>query len=224
MKKLVLGTVISLQVFAAPLVAQDSAQTEATAPQTFAEVVAGTKTNDLPGLLKVNPATAIVIAELQSRADTGDVNAMIRLGEALRWGNGVERNVEAGLGYLQMAAQTENQWGLLSFGNALYQFAGDNEAQKRTAISALQASFAQGNVSAAVSLAQKTPEDWTMYVQQQFVARGYYLGTPDGAAGPLTQNALRLFCEDRAVAADCSKGILDGGVVRAIFAKFAAGE
>lgn len=227
MKKFILGVAVSLQVLAAPVAAQDTAPEaapEAAAPRTFDQVVADTKTSELHPLLKINPATSIVIAELQRRAEAGDVTAMIRLGDALRYGNGVEKNIEAALTYYQMAAQTDSTWGLVSFGNALYGYAGDNEQQKRTAIGALQSAFAKGHSGAAASLAQKTPTDWTMYVQQQLVARGYYLGTPDGQAGPLTQNALRLFCEDRKVAVDCSSGIFEGAVARAIFAKFVAGE
>lgn len=227
MKKFILGAVVSLQVLAAPLAAQETAQDaapETAVPRTFDQVVSDTKTSELTAFLTINPATSIVISELQKRAEAGDVTAMIRLGEALQYGTGVEKNIEAGLTFYQMAAQTESRWGLLVFGNALYDYAGDNEQQKQTAIGALQAAFAKGHSGAAASLAQKTPTDWTMYVQQQLVARGYYLGTPDGQAGPLSQNALRLFCEDRQVSVDCSKGIFDGPVARAIFEKFAAGE
>lgn len=209
MKNVVLSTVLGLAILTGPAMAQEEIV------QDFSEV----KTNDLNGLLKINPYTAAVISELKTRADAGDVTAMIRVGDALRTGNGVEKDVEAGLEYLQSAAQTGNAWGLTSFGNALYRHGEDidNDQYKSTALGALQAAFAKGHGDAAITISQKLPEDWTMYVQQQLVTRGYYLGTPDGVNGPLTQNALRLFCEDREITADCSAGVFDNTVVRAVF-------
>ncbi len=217
MNKVLVTSVVAIMCVTAPVFAQDAApETVAPEPAPVSQF-AEQSVDDLNNLLRVNPMSIAVFEELQRRAEAGDVTAMMRAGNALRWGHGVPKNVEASLPFFRAAAESDSAWGMVSYGDTLYEFADGDARMEAAALNALRAAFNKGHDGAAYSLSQKTPTDWAMFLQRQLVDRGYYLGQPDGVFGSLSQNALNLFCEDRQVAVDCGKGAFDRDVVRAVF-------
>ena len=167
--------------------------------------------------LKINPASAAALAELEALAEGGDSKAALFASSAYRGGFGAERDFDRATALAVRAAELGNAAGLLAQGDIIRQ-AGRGSAESVAAARPFwDQAAALGNVGALGRLAQVDAPALVSQLQRALDAKGFDAGAADGVIGPKTLSAVNAYCAEAEISDACAEGELTSApVLRAL--------
>lgn len=174
-------------------------------------------TNDLNSALKINPASAAALAELESRAAEGDGRAALFASGAYRGGIGSERDLDKALALAARAAELGNVAGIMAQGDLTLQIGGRSPQATAAARVFWDKAADMGNSGALIRLSQVDAPALVERIQDALVTKGYEVGPVDGIVGPQTLSALSAFCASADIADACAgKEISEPSLLRVL--------
>lgn len=162
-------------------------------------------TADLNSALKINPASAAALAELESRASQGDAEAALFASGAYRSGFGAERDLDKALALAVRATELGNVAGLVAQGDLTRQI-GRNSPEAIEAAMELWDQAAEAGSSGALSrISQFDASALVERIQDALATKGFDAGPVDGIAGQQTLTALAAYCGEAKIANACKR-------------------